>query len=231
VPLANFRFMYVVRVNVHHIVCYETPEASLEMNSFEYHHNSDFVKYLKSIESQRTWFSWHHAQWNSEEIPAETFAETFTEHGIGFTFNLMEDNNLLNFTRLTRDFQYKYNDTNLQDKRPWSSGARENDGLLVVLYRQFYAWSNKFCKPNAFAVHSPDELPVSVPFSPFGYTQAVDVYITPEIIQTERDLIAIDPDVRNCFFKDERPLQYFNVYTQKNCEMECLSFIGKSSIT
>jgi amiloride-sensitive sodium channel len=55
----------------------------------------------------------------------------------------------------------------------------------------------------------------------------LNVWIVPEIIQADEDLRSFDPDERKCYFEDERKLNYFKVYTQRNCESECLSFAGK----
>jgi amiloride-sensitive sodium channel len=76
-------------------------------------------------------------------------------------------------------------------------------------------------------VHSPFELPISKTFTEFSYKQQINVWITPEVIEAEDDLRSFDPDERKCYFEDERSLKYFKIYTQKNCEMECLSFIGE----
>lgn len=53
--------------------------------------------------------------------------------------------------------------------------------------------------------------------------KTVDVYIVPEIIVTDDDLQDLEIDQRMCYMDNERKLKFFKVYTQKNCEIECLS--------
>lgn len=87
---------------------------------------------------------------------------------------------------------------------------------------------NRFslCRYWEFIVHSPYELPNAandVDICEFHYGVDLDVLITPEIIYTDKDLRSYEPKKRGCYFKDEKKLKYFKVYTRKNCEFECLS--------
>jgi len=49
------------------------------------------------------------------------------------------------------------------------------------------------------------------------------VLITPEIITSSDDFSSLSLDQRNCYLKNERKLNFFKIYTQRNCEIECLS--------
>nr|CAD7206001.1 unnamed protein product [Timema douglasi] len=46
--------------------------------------------------------------------------------------------------------------------------------------------------------------------------------VRPSIMKTSSGLESYTPKARQCFFSHEKHLLYFNVYTQGNCEMECL---------
>ncbi|XP_046665640.1 pickpocket protein 28-like isoform X2 [Homalodisca vitripennis] len=73
-------------------------------------------------------------------------------------------------------------------------------------------------------LHSPAELPT--PSHPSTYVhadRATTIKIVPEIKTTKEELRRWDPKLRGCFFDDERPLQYFQYYTEKNCDLECES--------
>jgi acid-sensing ion channel, other len=57
----------------------------------------------------------------------------------------------------------------------------------------------------------------------FDYGFDFEILITPEIIRTDDTLRTLTPTERGCYFPDERKLEYFQVYTRKNCEFECFS--------
>jgi amiloride-sensitive sodium channel len=43
------------------------------------------------------------------------------------------------------------------------------------------------------------------------------------MMTTSPKLQSYDPKVRQCFFEDEKKLRFFKLYTQSNCEIECLA--------
>lgn len=51
----------------------------------------------------------------------------------------------------------------------------------------------------------------------------VVVVVQPNIMGTSPGLLSYDPHRRQCFFPSERYLKFFKVYTQRNCELECLT--------
>ena len=81
---------------------------------------------------------------------------------------------------------------------------------------------------NFYYIHAPNELPL------IGYREGLqkssiyDILVAPSIIIAEDDLRSLNVEARNCYFDGERKLKYFKIYTQQNCEMECLSEGGKS---
>lgn len=82
------------------------------------------------------------------------------------------------------------------------------------------------CKFLTFLIHSPFELPGIydiLDLFEFDYGYNLEVLITPEIIRTDKDLRSLNPAKRGCYFEGERKLKYFQVYTRRNCEFECLS--------
>jgi acid-sensing ion channel, other len=82
------------------------------------------------------------------------------------------------------------------------------------------------CTSPSFLVHSPYELPGSFDslerFS-FQFGHDLQVLITPEIIKTDENLRSLDTKKRGCYFEGEKKLEYFKVYTRRNCEFECFS--------
>lgn len=59
---------------------------------------------------------------------------------------------------------------------------------------------------------------IRVPFS-----EEINVSIAPKIYFTAETLQSYDPNVRKCFFRWERQLRFFRIYSRANCESECLA--------
>lgn len=55
------------------------------------------------------------------------------------------------------------------------------------------------------------------------FDENVVVYVKPQMITTSPDLRSYEPSQRQCFFSSERQLRFFKIYTQLNCELECLA--------
>ncbi|KAJ8727775.1 hypothetical protein PYW07_001894 [Mythimna separata] len=47
------------------------------------------------------------------------------------------------------------------------------------------------------------------------------------VLNTSESLRGYDPEVRQCYFHEERYLKYFSIYTASNCRIECLSNVTK----
>lgn len=53
--------------------------------------------------------------------------------------------------------------------------------------------------------------------------EEVLISVKPNMITTSENLRHYTPWDRQCYFSDERDLRFFKIYTQRNCELECLS--------
>lgn len=73
-------------------------------------------------------------------------------------------------------------------------------------------------------LHTPGEVPrVSKQYFRVPLGQEVVVSVKPNMITTSEGLADYAPERRQCYFNDERKLNFFRVYTQSNCELECLA--------
>ncbi|XP_060654838.1 pickpocket protein 28 [Drosophila nasuta] len=73
-------------------------------------------------------------------------------------------------------------------------------------------------------LHTPGEVPqVAKQYFRIPFDQEVLISIRPKIITTSDGLKYYEPQRRQCYFQDERHLRYFNIYSQSNCELECLA--------
>lgn len=55
----------------------------------------------------------------------------------------------------------------------------------------------------------------------------VSIAIKPKLIKTSEKLRKYHPNRRQCFYNAERRLRFFKMYTQNNCEAECLANFTK----
>lgn len=86
-------------------------------------------------------------------------------------------------------------------------------------------------RPPGFKVivHSPVDVPKGRKnnfYAALGKNNLV--FIKPNLIKTTRNLEKYHPDIRRCYFSTEQKLRFFRVYTQRNCELECLSNLTKN---
>lgn len=63
-----------------------------------------------------------------------------------------------------------------------------------------------------------DEFDVDVPIS----TNSL-LSMEPELTTTSNELRSYSPNERGCFYNDERRLAFNKIYTEQNCEMECIA--------
>lgn len=54
------------------------------------------------------------------------------------------------------------------------------------------------------------------------------ITVEPKITWTSEKLRHYDPNHRKCFYQHERQLRFFKIYTQHNCEEECLANFTKN---
>ncbi|KAL9703316.1 hypothetical protein quinque_006834 [Culex quinquefasciatus] len=178
-----------------------------------------------------------------EIVPChELFTETMTEDGICATFNGISANDLLRTEVLqsevpyisatepsphwTQDSGYS-TQANLSANPYRTLGSGAGAGLFLLL-RTIDADIDYLCRGpvQGFKVlfHSPADYPqISKKFFHIPMDAAVNMAIKPQMITTNTRLRAYTPELRHCFFNHERHLQFFRVYSQDNCELECLT--------
>ncbi|KAL7015667.1 hypothetical protein ACKWTF_016585 [Chironomus riparius] len=185
-------------------------------------------------ESQVDWFREQFSTFNQYQLE---FSEIRTLRGMGFTFNMIDAEDLLNLDRISSKFYYSRNVTtkskNLKNiskavKYPLTFGTSDKAELSLKLEQPTgHLWN---CLMQSYVVHKPDELPTFMTrkeFIPYDFGSTVDIIVSPEIIRTDEYLRKLKPSERDCYFEHERPLKYFKKYTKKNCEIECQTNVTK----
>ncbi|KAL7013163.1 hypothetical protein ACKWTF_015225 [Chironomus riparius] len=141
--------------------------------------------------------------------------------------------------RISSDFNYTRNITTksknlteLPKSLKYPLKFNKNDRIKFKLILKSPFGRTYSCVKQTFMVHQSDDLPTFSPrkeFTSFDYGTTVDVRIRTKITKTDEMLRDLDPAERECYFEGEKSLKYFKKYSQKNCELECLTNITKKT--
>ncbi|KAG5674049.1 hypothetical protein PVAND_004038 [Polypedilum vanderplanki] len=174
----------------------------------------DFRTYINESR-QFQWFISKYARW-WEQNPLE-LAEIMTKNGINYVFNMIEASKLLKLKKITKDFNYSYGK---EVNYPVKTSAGLSKGASIGFQSLKSAMP---CTKASFVIHSPYEFPTANEVVEIDPNLVYRILITPSIIKTDDDLRTLPVSFRKCYFEDERDLKFFKIYTQRNCEFECLS--------
>uniref|UniRef100_A0AAR5Q842 Pickpocket protein 28 n=1 Tax=Dendroctonus ponderosae TaxID=77166 RepID=A0AAR5Q842_DENPD len=181
-------------------------------------------------------------QWGSQYVDCdEVFNNDLTDEGLCCSFNRLPPSlifrNLKDISILNQTFPNNVYDWNAEKgfedaeygeftipRRPLGAGAHL--GLSVVLDAQVANYHCSSTRSIGFKVilANPIETPKMADFgfliSPGFETR---VTIEPSVREATETLRDVAVQKRQCYFSNERPLQYYRFYSQRNCLLECQS--------
>lgn len=138
---------------------------------------------------------------------------------------MMNVHNISNISRW--NFETGYEDVMNKESYPMRIyNSRSDSSLRIALYLgddKFFSCSTH---PPGFRIfiHVPGEVPnMSRQFVYVSVYESVKLSIQATMITTSDGLRSYKPSQRQCFFNSDRQLRFFKIYTQNNCEAECLS--------
>lgn len=176
------------------------------------------------------------------------FYNMFTNEGICFSYNLLDYKFLFNdnidkyqkmpyhrgrFSKITNwTLENGYHGFN-RSSYPFRALASGTEGGLNIDLKSLIADIDSVCGQNVdgykIALHTPGEFPrFEKHFFQIPFGQFVMLSVKPRLITTSEKLRSYSPDKRQCYFDGEKPLKFFKMYTQSNCELECLTEYTKS---
>ncbi|KAJ8715043.1 hypothetical protein PYW08_005024 [Mythimna loreyi] len=181
-----------------------------------------------------------------KDIPSENCSELFspilTEEGLCYTFNTLGPDEMFRLDNLHQDYPYLEHDKKAQSWNleegyapgsPIETYPHRGAGFgiktgLTFLLKAKHIDLDYLCRGPVqgfrILLHNPAELPrPSQQYFRSPLAQEVVVAVKPNLMTTSYGLKPYEPTRRQCYFPSERYLQYFKVYTQTNCQMECLS--------
>ncbi|CAK1555788.1 unnamed protein product [Leptosia nina] len=174
---------------------------------------------------------------------SDLISQVITEEGFCYTFNSLRAEELFRTENLHSDYPYSEAIKTMNESWTLEEGYPRNSPLETYPHRgsgygakaglTFLLTAKEIdldylCKGPVqgykILLHNPAELPrLSQQYFRAPLSQEVVVAVKPKMMTTSEGLKPYDPHRRQCYFPSERYLQYFKVYTQANCEMECLT--------
>jgi acid-sensing ion channel, other len=165
--------------------------------------------------------------------------QTLTDEGICYTFNGLNAHDLLKTVAIHSKYRFSDHDEpgggwtidrgyeNYSIYYPVHSFNAYNRLAMTFLMLTHIRKTDSSCsKTQGFkiSVHSPAEIPrMSNGFISVPTERYVTMIVKPRLVNTSDDLRTYASEIRQCYFNNEKFLRYFKMYSQHNCEMECLS--------
>uniref|UniRef100_A0A1I8PU93 Pickpocket n=1 Tax=Stomoxys calcitrans TaxID=35570 RepID=A0A1I8PU93_STOCA len=179
----------------------------------------------------------------------ELFTKVYTDGGMCYTFNSLNITDIYtedvvqHQNSLKRTLSPLFFQQNKSTNWSLEQGYDENSDLLTFPARvlssgstvglQIYLQSfmqeldytcNGAVQGFRILLHSPDDVPsVSKHFVRIAMDKEILIAVKPKMITTAQDIAAYDPQKRRCYMNKDRQLKFFKIYTQNNCQRECLT--------
>lgn len=222
-------------------------ETNISIPTFE-HPPIDIIHNLNKMlpNFQKYCFS---CGWFGVEGSCENFfVKVYTDEGICFTFNSLKSTDLYR----ENTFQYQLGlevtkpiMTMFNRSLSWTleEGYDPDEGLdtyparvlgsgfmagFAMSLQNFASEVDYSCRYVAdgfkILLHSPDDMPsMAKHFVHVSMGKDVMISVKPKMITTSAGIAEYEPHQRQCYLNKDRPLKYFKIYSQSNCEQECLT--------
>ncbi|GJQ86101.1 hypothetical protein Trydic_g15257 [Trypoxylus dichotomus] len=169
----------------------------------------------------------------------EIFTPVFTVDGVCYSFNILDHKEMFRETvQQFEDFMqapksvcfnqpYTNSCKNVYPQRASTSGSEAGlEVELGVLSENLDFKCASAMQGYKVILHDPSELPYqSHNHFRLPLDEAVFVSVIPEVLVTKPELKSYAAGQRKCFFEDEKVLERFRLYSQDNCEIECLVYL------
>lgn len=186
----------------------------------------------------------------TDESCEDLLTETYTEDGLCYTFNGFNGTdiyreNTIQYEQGLESFVNASSTGRINRTLTWSlyQGYPENEPLKTYPARVVSASTRAAfeayqlidtSQPDytcsgvtqgfKMMIHTPDDVPSqSRGFVRISPNNDITITIKPIMVTTSDGIAQYPAEKRKCFMNDERYLEFFKVYSEKNCEIECLT--------
>ncbi|XP_063909907.1 pickpocket protein 28-like [Zophobas morio] len=172
-------------------------------------------------------------QWGWKYSCADIFFPVITEHGICFSFNMLDKNDLFRDTSYIADalgnqddishwtFDKNYDETNddVYPRRSETISEKLEVGLKSYLEKVACLGFDKFF----MMIHHPADTPSMRRAFELETNKSHEILITPQVVVSSENLRSYSPQRKKCYFPEDRYLYFYKIYTVENCKRECLA--------
>ncbi|XP_057659311.1 pickpocket protein 28-like [Diorhabda carinulata] len=170
------------------------------------------------------------------------FHPIVTDEGLCYTFNMLEQKDVLNNHSYIHEYSYKPDTITFTNAWTVDSGYSPKAGIYTYPRRALLPGSTNSLTVNMFinesdvdyactdfqgfqiVLHQAVQYPlVKNHYFRVPMRKAVIVAITPTQMLNSDDVQDYSPKKRECYLQGEKKLNFFKNYTQKNCQFECIT--------
>ncbi|CAH1127819.1 unnamed protein product [Ceutorhynchus assimilis] len=173
----------------------------------------------------------------------DMFSLILTDEGLCATFNMIDKSEIYSSDVFLPEIPFPFNspptnitwsldkgygtyeNINTYPRRALFSGAKNS---LSIFFQEFKANADSTCKMSlqGFKVilHTPTRVPrPSQQYIRLPLNEVVVAAVQPVMITTSKTVKSFKAEIRECYFESEKVLRFFKAYTQRNCQLECLT--------
>lgn len=182
--------------------------------------------------------------WRNKAVGCRAnFSRVITGVGVCYTFNNLDQSAIFREENLHKDYRYFEKHRPMATEWSLETGYLENAtwysypervlrsgerGELGILMPFKIADVDSLCQLNKqgmrIALHAPGDIPdLNDQYIRLNLNQQMRMIVTPNLITTSPNLDHYPVERRQCYFQEERHLRFFKIYSQANCEFECLT--------
>ncbi|CAH1634777.1 unnamed protein product [Spodoptera littoralis] len=218
---------------------------STRLDDMQFHMLSDFVVQgapsCPEVVKACNWPALHDTKWEMDKC-CELFQPIFTNYGLCFAFNSLPLNAMTNDTQAwhkTFDVDAKPSalnwgldigypkvfppDLTMKPLRVMASGEANGLGVELFLNNTEHQYA---CEGKSLGftilISSPTDHVYTSTVLRLPMDRMTTIEVTPLTYKTDFSLRALSPYRRQCFFQNEKRLQYYEFYTDSNCKHDLL---------
>ncbi|XP_026751548.2 pickpocket protein 28-like [Galleria mellonella] len=186
------------------------------------------------------WPAKHYINWVGRECCDELFRPIFTEYGLCYAFNSLALNGMTNdtlewhktFDNRATATKIKWNldggyplmfppDPKLQPLRVMVAGEAYGLGVELFLNNSEHQYA---CDGNSLGftvlIRSPTDHAYTTTVLRLPMDKMTTIEVSPITYKTDTALRNLHPELRQCYFQNERKLEHFHFYTATNCKID-----------
>ncbi|XP_061399071.1 pickpocket protein 28-like [Musca vetustissima] len=227
-------------------ICQSRIEGILALPETRENYTIDYIGNLDKMLPgfQKYFFScnWFGNQVNCKDL----LTKVYTDEGICYTFNSLKADDLYHDrvvrSQMRKEKNYTKNggqklawslekgyaagsDINTYPVRVLSSGSAAGFQITLQTFTNETDYTcNGPTQGFKIMLNSPDDVPSVVKhFVRVSMDREILVAVKPKMITTSANIEAYHPEKRRCYLNKDRQLKFYKIYTQRNCERECVT--------